>query len=221
MFTCAIDIVSDESLNALNSFLRNGELHGMYFVKADGHKAYMEIGHLDLAEGAIKKLEGGKLEFTIFKSEKGKERTDYSVNYLSKVSRIDKYHRSEIILHRGNGFYLAEFYEQEQLDEFARMMGFIYTLRKYQRGGRYIHYWEYDLSHKFVDGLGGGFWHLSDLPEGAKPFLGLSNGSIVTCYFVNDGKTITIYRPNPNSEEVYHPMPLTEHIEHQKRFRVI
>lgn len=142
----------------------------------------------------------------------------YNTNYISKVSLVNKYHRSEIILHKGNGFFLAEFETKEQLDEFAKMMGFTYTLRKHEKGGKFVNYWEYDISHRFVDEFGGGFWHLSDLPKGAKPFLGLSNGSIVACYFVNDGTTITIYRPNPNSLEVYNPMPLTEHIAHQQRF---
>ena len=74
----------------------------------------------------------------------------------------------------------------------------------------------YSMSHKINDFCGGGFWKLSDLPEGAKPFKALSNGSIVTCYFLNDGKEITIYRPNPNAKEVYQPLELKEHIAHRK-----
>ncbi len=145
---------------------------------------------------------------------------DNSVNYISMVRLTDpQYHRSEIILHRENFFYLAEFSSKEQLDEFARMMGFTYTLRKSETSRRFGWYKEYDLSHRFDDTKG--FNRLDQLPEGARPFFGLSNGSIVTCYFVNDGETIHIYRPNPNSKEVYHPLPIKEHIAHQRRFGVI
>lgn len=141
----------------------------------------------------------------------------YSVNYITMVNRPDpQYHRREIILHRENFFYLAEFSSKEQLDEFARMMGFTYTQRKSEPSRRFGWYREYDLDRKFKDWHG--FHSLSQLPEGAKPFLGLSNGSIVTCYFTNDGETITIFRPNPNAHEVYQPLPLEEHIKHQKRF---
>ena len=144
----------------------------------------------------------------------------HSVNYISMVDRPDpQYHRSKIILHRDNMFYLAEFSSVEQLDEFARMMGFAYTQRKSETSRRFGWYREYDLDRKFKDWYG--FNRLDQLPEGAKPFLGLSNGSVVTCYFTNDGETITIYRPNPNAHEVYQPLPLEEHIKHQMRFGII
>ena len=145
---------------------------------------------------------------------------NHAVNYISMVEKTDRqYHRSAIILHRENMFYLAEFSTVEQLDEFARMMGFTYTLRKSETSGMFGWYREYDLDRKFEDWHG--FNSLDQLPEGAKPFLGLSNGSIVTCYFTNDGETIRIYRPNPNCKQVYKPMPLEEHIAHQKRFGII
>lgn len=135
----------------------------------------------------------------------------YNINYISKVKKTDeRYHRSEIIIHKGNGYYLAEFRDQEQLDEFARMIGFEYRKRKEEEGKPFGLYQEYDIDRRFVDGAM--FWKIDDLPENAKPFLGLSNGSIVTCYFTNDGETVTIYRPNPNAKEVYHPLPLEKHI---------
>jgi hypothetical protein len=96
------------------------------------------------------------------------------------------------------------------------MMGFTYTQRKSKPSRRFGWYREYDLDCKFVEGKG--FWKLDEMHEGARPFLGLSNGSVVTCYFTNDGETITIYRPNPNAHEVYQPLPLEEHIKHQMRF---
>lgn len=63
---------------------------------------------------------------------------------------------------------------------------------------------------------GGGFWKLSDIPENAKPFKALSNGSIVNCFFLNNGETIHIYRPNPNAKEVYKPLALKERIKFVK-----
>ena len=56
------------------------------------------------------------------------------------------------------------------------------------------------------------FWGLSELPEGAKKIKGYSNGSIVDCYYLNDGKTLNIYRPNPNAKNVYNEMNLDGHI---------
>lgn len=144
-----------------------------------------------------------------------------SRHYISMVEKTDaRYHRSEIILHRPDLFYEAEFKRMEQLVEFSRMMGFTFKLRRDEPSVMYGRYQEFDLSHEFDDKIGGGFWKLDDLPEGARPFLGLSNGSIVTCYFVNDGQTITIYRPNPNAKVVYHPLTTMEHIGHQARFGV-
>jgi hypothetical protein len=57
----------------------------------------------------------------------------------------------------------------------------------------------------------GFFWQLEDLPDGCKPFIGLSNGSYVTCY-LQIGETVnTIYRPNPNARAtVYKPFDYKE-----------
>ena len=77
--------------------------------------------------------------------------------------------------------------------------------------GEYI---EYRLSHSIDDN--NSFMKLSDIPNGAKPFKALSNGSIVDCYFLNDGKTIHIYRPNPNAKNVYKPLDTKDHIDFVK-----
>lgn len=55
------------------------------------------------------------------------------------------------------------------------------------------------------------FWQLGELPRDAKPFTGLSNGCLVTCYLYNNGKDLEIYRPNPNAKGVYEPLPLEKH----------
>lgn len=50
----------------------------------------------------------------------------------------------------------------------------------------------------------------------AKPIKALSNGSIVDCYFINDGKRVKFYRCNPNAKDFYKPMSLEEHIMYQR-----
>lgn len=60
------------------------------------------------------------------------------------------------------------------------------------------------------------FWDISEIPEGAKPFTGLSNGSLVECYYYHVEGGSIIFRPNPNAHGVYQPMPIDEHIEFQK-----
>ena len=52
----------------------------------------------------------------------------------------------------------------------------------------------------------------------AKPIKALSNGSIVDCYFINDGERVKFYRCNPNAKNFYHPLPLAEHIKYQQEF---
>lgn len=56
------------------------------------------------------------------------------------------------------------------------------------------------------------FWAIDELPDGVTAYTGLSNGSLVTCYFINDGKLHKIYRPNPNTKDVYKPLDLQSHI---------
>lgn len=139
--------------------------------------------------------------------------------YISTVTYTDAdYHRSKIIIHKPLMFYFAEFDTMEQLQFFADTLGFTFEMREERPQARHENgvYREYNISHKIIDDNIGKFWKLSDLPEGVKPFKALSNGSIVTCYFLNDGETITIYRPNPNAEKVYKPLEIQEHIAHKK-----
>ena len=92
------------------------------------------------------------------------------------------------------------------------MLGFTYTLEEVSQSEEHGKYRRYSISRTIDDRCGGGFWKLSDIPDDAKPFKALSNGSIVDCYFLNDGETIHIYRPNPNAKEVYKPLSLKDHI---------
>lgn len=56
--------------------------------------------------------------------------------------------------------------------------------------------------------------------EEAKPIKALSNGSIVDCYYVNDGKDVKFYRCNPNAKKFYKPLSLEEHIAYQKQYGI-
>lgn len=60
------------------------------------------------------------------------------------------------------------------------------------------------------------FWDKEQLPENANQFKGLSNGSLVDCYYIHTENGSEVYRPNPNAKEVYRPLPINEHIEFQR-----
>ena len=56
--------------------------------------------------------------------------------------------------------------------------------------------------------------------EQAHKFKCLSNGSIVDGFFTNDGKTIKIYRCNPNAKKFYKPLSTEKHIAYQRKHGV-
>lgn len=172
-------------------------------------------------------------------------------SYLSTVEKTDeRYHRSPVILHKDHQWHFGDFANMDQLDTLAKTLGFTYELveeRPFLMQKNNI-YREYKISHKLLESFSGGFWKLDQLPDNAKPIKALSNGSIVTCYFTNDGESITMYRPNPNATEenknryrtveeyenavknriyypnsldfdaVYKPLPLDQHIAHYKTY---
>lgn len=136
--------------------------------------------------------------------------------HISIVERTDaQWSRSKVIIHNGM-FYFAEFDTVGQLDFFAKTLGFTYVLRDESESERCGLWKNFDLDRHINSPCNGGFWKLEDLSAGVRPIKALSNGNIVTCYFLNDGETITIYRPNPNAKDVYRPLSLEEHIAHQK-----
>lgn len=138
-------------------------------------------------------------------------------NIMTIVEKTSEQIRSHIIIYRNGslGYHFAEMNTIEQLESFSKMLGFFYTLEDVSHSAKHGEYKKYRLSHKIDDNTGY-FWKLSDIPTGAKPFKALSNGSIVDCYFLNDGETIYIYRPNPNAKDVYKPLSLKEHIDFTK-----
>ena len=137
-------------------------------------------------------------------------------NRMTIVERTHaEYHRSHIIIRSRSGHFItAEFDNVEQLDFFAQTVGFTYTAEGFKESAWFGIYREYSLSHAIFDG--GSFWELDQLPEGAKPIKALSNGSIVTCYYTNDGENIRFYRPNPNAKRVYSPLTIEDHIAHKR-----
>lgn len=138
------------------------------------------------------------------------------MNYITTLDGTDsEHHRSSIIIHRDH-WYFAEFDTIDQLDFFAKTLGFTYELVEESPWWRNTKrtYRRYSMSHEINDD--NLFWSLSELPEGAKPIEALSNGSIVTCYYYNDGKTITFYRPNPNAKEVYKSLNICDRIAHRR-----
>lgn len=174
-----------------------------------------------------------------------------SYKEMTYITTLDKphkqYHRSKVIIHYDYQFHLADFDSIEQLDLFAETLGFTYDLveeKPFLNDNANI-YRRYKMSH-IIKNPECGFWKMEDVPKDAKAIIALSNGSLVTCYFVNDGKNITIYRPNPNAtaenknryktqeeyeeavsnrvyypnslefEAVYNPLTLDEHIAHCK-----
>lgn len=169
-------------------------------------------------------------------------------NYISTIEKTDEqYHRNHVIIHRDWQWHFASLETMDQLDFLAKTLGFTYELREEKKWrGKDNVYREYSMSHNLVSPCDGGFWKLSDLPNNAKPIKALSNASIVTCYFTNDGETIRMYRPNPNATEenknryrtideyenavknriyypnslefdaVYKPLPIDQHIAHCK-----
>ncbi|WP_145142216.1 hypothetical protein [Paenibacillus sp. Y412MC10] len=59
------------------------------------------------------------------------------------------------------------------------------------------------------------FWSVSEIPADAVKYKGLSNGSIVDCYYLKTESGSIVFRPNSNAKEVYKPLTLEEHISYQ------
>lgn len=136
-------------------------------------------------------------------------------NILTTVTKISpQYHRKPFIIHTVDGnFYLAEFETQEQLKFFLDTLGVTIKQEVEKRESELLGvYTRLELSHR-IEG-DNGFISPDELPQNAKPIKALSNGSIVTCYYLNDGETVKLYRPNPNIKEIYKPLSTEEHIKH-------
>lgn len=101
---------------------------------------------------------------------------------------------SKVVIMQDFMYIFKEFYTIKAFKEWAGYVGLTY--RKDDSGQYY--------ANQFLKSAY--FWKLEELPEGCKPVEDWCNGSKVRCFSHNDGKTLTIYRPNPNAKDVYIPM---------------
>lgn len=128
------------------------------------------------------------------------------------------YQDAEVVIHKNWEWYFGRFPEMELVEKLLEYLGITYKFREKKRTPNNGNLYFYDLSHEIKEAYNGGFWKLSDVPKEAKPIIAHSNGSLVTCYALNDGNTVWIYRPNPNAKEVYDAMELNQHIKHCREF---
>lgn len=120
-------------------------------------------------------------------------------NYIyigNKYYTENGYGKVQILDDSVYGYIIQEFKTIKAFKAFAEYVGLTYhKLDSY----KYV-------TEQFV--INGSFNSLEQLPKGVKPFYGLSNGEMVTCYAYNDGKAITLYRPNPNYKDIYKPLDI-------------
>lgn len=113
-------------------------------------------------------------------------------------------------LARNLSFHFASFGTLEKASRFLKRFGITLTLERTFSNGMI-----FTCNKVFEDA--GYFWKKSELPKNVKPIKALSNGSIVDCFYKETKDKVIFYRPNPNAKNVYHPLPLKEHIEYQKQ----
>ena len=142
------------------------------------------------------------------------------ITYLEHPEKSETYNRYDgyrhpVVLHRGQ-WHLGRFPSMERLKQFLDYAGISIgeLVEEYETDdcGLYRR-WNVDFTVQEE-----GFTKRMSLPEGAKPFTGLSNGSLVTCYLYNDGRILHIYRPNPNAKAVYNPCSVDEHIKFCRKY---
>ena len=63
---------------------------------------------------------------------------------------------------------------------------------------------------KIVNDDFGGFFRIEDVPKEAKEYFDIVNGNYVRCYILDEGHTVTTYKPNPNSV-YYQPLDYWYH----------
>lgn len=121
------------------------------------------------------------------------------------------------VLKDGGQWCVAYFDNMQQLKNWAKTIGFEFRLTDEWDDCIYGHCQSYECDRLFQD-KSVLFWSKDAVPANATPIKALSNGSIVDCYFVNDGQNVTLYRPNPNAHGVYTPLSLHEHIAHVRQY---
>lgn len=144
-------------------------------------------------------------------------------DYLVHVEKTDGFHRSHFMIYNAGKpsmNLIAEFDTEEQVSFFLSRFGVTCSEPKAHtndvNGKTEIRTLSKNIRDAEYATGGYGFWKRSDVPENALPIKALSNGSIVTCYYVVTENLVTIYRPNPNAKEVYQPLPIDQHLAHRK-----
>lgn len=133
------------------------------------------------------------------------------VNDLKKYN--ERYPRLQardynIIVHNGWQWHFSRAKDKEQLNKLCETLGIKYELLKEEENFKEFTTNTVYQSEYFVD--------IENLPKNAQKIKGLSNGSIVDCYFTNEKDILTVYRPNPNCKDIYKPMNIEEYIEYQR-----
>ena len=134
--------------------------------------------------------------------------------YMTTVERTTTHHKYPVIIHRDQ-WYFYSCDTMRQLDRLVNILGFSYRLSMETKSPNTGIFRRYDLDREFRDKE---FNSREQIPTDAKPIKALSNGSIVKCYFTNDGETITLYRPNPNCKDIYDPLPLDQNIAYTRLY---
>lgn len=132
--------------------------------------------------------------------------------YSETYNRCDGYHHP-VVLHASWARHFGRFPSMQMLKKFLDFAGLKMTeITEERHMGKCGMYRQWNVAP--IELKETGFSDMREIPEDAKAFTGLSNGRLVTCYLKNDGKTLRIYRPNPNIESLYKPLSVEEHIQH-------
>lgn len=142
-----------------------------------------------------------------------------TITYLEQNPKINEnYNRYDgynhrYIIHKDWQWHFGRFPTMEKLQEFLDFAGLKATLVESYKTRWYGEYKKWVVKEGVVEH---GFVNLKNLPEGAKKFIGLSNGELVECYLLNDGENLHVYRPNPNCKDIYKPLSIEEHIAYKR-----
>lgn len=149
--------------------------------------------------------------------------------YLSVSEKTDsRKRRSLYILHNGWQWFHADTNIKEHMDELLKffeceIIG-VEMKNSSPETGKVIFY---NVSKDIISHCGGGFWNIEQMLEQAngrrlKSFIGLSNGSLTTCYAAfDDNNTVEILRPNPNAKSVYCTLPVDAHLAYVRNHWII
>lgn len=150
--------------------------------------------------------------------------------YLSVSKKTDfRKHRSLYILHNGWQWFHTDTNVKKHIDELLKFFECEIEIEKISQSSPETgEITFYNLSKDIISHCGGGFWSIEQMLEQAngrrlKSFIGLSNGSLTTCYaaFDDNNNTVEILRPNPNAKEVYCTLPIDAHIKYVQNHWII